>query len=107
MSITPAFSPGPQITQGASVGSFLRWTRLDLYEQCSDHMTEKMPKLDQVRLAPQGMEHAVVFLIGKAVGGDDFGVILRISAWPALSLAPRGKLDSAPHHCEPPLAASA
>src|ERR1044072_5727677 len=43
MSITPAFSPGPQITHGAAVGSFLRWTRDDLYEQCSDHMTEKMP----------------------------------------------------------------
>src|SRR6185437_5018910 len=43
MSITPAFSPGPQITHGASVGSFLRWMREDLYEQCSDHMTEKMP----------------------------------------------------------------
>src|SRR5689334_20727529 len=43
ISITPAFSPGPQITHGASVGSFFRWTRDDLYEQCSDHMTEKMP----------------------------------------------------------------
>src|SRR4028119_487883 len=43
MSITPAFSPGPQITQGASVGSFFKWMRDDLYEQCSDHMTEKMP----------------------------------------------------------------
>jgi hypothetical protein len=30
MSITPAFSPGPQITQGASVGSFFRCRRLDL-----------------------------------------------------------------------------
>src|SRR4028118_405654 len=43
MSMTPAFSPGPQITQGAVVGSFFRWMREDLYEQCSDHMTEKMP----------------------------------------------------------------
>src|SRR3569623_3191353 len=43
MSITPAFSPGPQITQGAVVGSFFRWIRLDLYEQCADHITEKMP----------------------------------------------------------------
>src|SRR4028119_1096627 len=43
MSMTPAFSPGPQITQGASVGSFFRCTREDLYEQCSDHITEKMP----------------------------------------------------------------
>src|SRR6478752_2456734 len=43
MSMTPAFSPGPWITQGALVGSFFRWTRDDLYEQCSDHITEKMP----------------------------------------------------------------
>ena len=33
----PAFSPGPQITHGASVGSFLRWMRLDLY--CSARTT--------------------------------------------------------------------
>src|SRR3954466_12669603 len=43
MSITPAFSPGPWITHGAVVGSFFRWIRELLYEQCSDHMTEKMP----------------------------------------------------------------
>ena len=29
-SITPAFSPGPTSTWGASVGSRLRWTRDDL-----------------------------------------------------------------------------
>src|SRR2546430_971861 len=43
MSITPAFSPGPWITQGALVGSVRRWTLEDLYEQCSFHMAEKMP----------------------------------------------------------------
>src|SRR5262245_30702404 len=43
MSITPAFSPGPWITQGALVGSVRRWTFEDLYEQCSFHMAEKMP----------------------------------------------------------------
>ena len=30
MSTTPAFSPGPQITQGAWVGSVFSQTRLDL-----------------------------------------------------------------------------
>ena len=30
MSMTPAFSPGPWITQGALVGSFFRCTREDL-----------------------------------------------------------------------------
>src|ERR1700712_1844783 len=43
MSITPAFSPGPWITHDALVGSFARWKRVDLYEQCSDHITLKMP----------------------------------------------------------------
>src|SRR5437764_6030488 len=43
MSITPAFSPGPWITQGALVGSPRRWMREDLYEQCSFHIAEKIP----------------------------------------------------------------
>src|ERR1700742_2853194 len=43
MSITPAFSPGPWITQGARVGSVRRWIFEDLYEQCSFHIAEKMP----------------------------------------------------------------
>ena len=41
-STTPAFSPGPTSTQGASVGRRLRCTRDDLYEQCSDHITAYM-----------------------------------------------------------------
>src|SRR5579862_4161034 len=43
MSITPAFSPGPWITQDALVGSVRRWIFEDLYEQCSFHIAEKMP----------------------------------------------------------------
>ena len=43
MSMTPAFSPGPWITQGADVGSVRRWIFEDLYEQCSFHIAEKMP----------------------------------------------------------------
>src|SRR5918911_4366344 len=43
MSMTPAFSPGPWVTQGALVGSPRRWIRDDLYEQCSFHIAEKMP----------------------------------------------------------------
>src|SRR5664280_2947671 len=38
-SMTPAFSPGPTSTWGASVGRRFRCTRDDLYEQCSLHMT--------------------------------------------------------------------
>ena len=41
-STTPAFSPGPTSTCGPSLGSRRRWMRDDLYEQCSDHMTENM-----------------------------------------------------------------
>src|SRR3974377_321618 len=43
MSITPAFSPGPRITQGALVGSLRKCRREDLYEQCSFHIAEKTP----------------------------------------------------------------
>src|SRR5208282_4794121 len=43
ISMTPAFSPGPQITQGAVVGSVFNHFFEDLYEQCSLHITEKMP----------------------------------------------------------------
>src|SRR4051812_43745829 len=41
-STTPAFSPKLARTHGASNGSRPRWTRDDLYEQCSDHMTAYM-----------------------------------------------------------------
>src|ERR1044071_822418 len=42
-STTPAFSPGGTMTRSPVVGSLFRCTREDLYEQCSDHITEKMP----------------------------------------------------------------
>src|SRR5438105_551311 len=42
-STTPAFSPGGTMTRSPVVGNLLRCTREDLYEQCSDHITEKMP----------------------------------------------------------------
>src|SRR5207247_10810197 len=31
------------MTRSPAVGRRFRWTREDLYEQCSDHITEKMP----------------------------------------------------------------
>ena len=43
MSITPAFSPGPWITQAPLVGRLRKCTFEDLYEQCSFHIAEKMP----------------------------------------------------------------
>src|SRR5215469_3210425 len=50
--MTPAFSPGPWITQGALVGSPRRWIRVDLYEQCSFHIAEKMPSSVKVGTRP-------------------------------------------------------
>src|SRR5436190_22409009 len=52
MSITPAFSPGPWMTHGASVGSVRRWMREDLYEQCSFHIAEKMPSSVKLGVRP-------------------------------------------------------
>src|SRR4029077_20995095 len=43
ISITPAFSPGPQITRGPVVGRVRSHTFDDLYEQCSLHIAAMMP----------------------------------------------------------------
>src|SRR5260221_1365563 len=43
MSMMPAFSPGPCTTSLLRVGRRFRCTRDDLYEQCSLHITLKMP----------------------------------------------------------------
>src|SRR6478672_3312511 len=43
MSMMPAFSPGPCTTSLLRVGSRFRCTRDDLYEQCSLHITLKIP----------------------------------------------------------------
>ena len=59
MSMTPAFSPGPWITQGALVGSVRRCTFEDLYEQCSFHIAEKMPSSVKRRLAADQLEDAL------------------------------------------------
>src|SRR5216684_8865452 len=43
MSMTPAFSPGPQITRGPLVGRVRSQIFDDLYEQCSLHIAAMMP----------------------------------------------------------------
>src|SRR6266540_6116273 len=53
--MTPAFSPGPWITQGALVGSMRRWIFEDLYEQCSFHIAEKMPSSVKVGVRPMSL----------------------------------------------------
>src|SRR5215212_8290530 len=58
MSITPAFSPIPASSlpigvSGASSLNRRRCTLDDLYEQCSDHMTEYMASSDEVGRRPR------------------------------------------------------
>src|SRR4029077_20320790 len=55
MPMTPAFSPGPWMTQGALVGSVRRWYFEDLYEQCSFHIAEKMPSSVNVGTRPMSL----------------------------------------------------
>src|SRR5436305_7178283 len=55
MSITPAFSPGPWITQGALVGSVRRWVFDDLYEQCSFHIAENIPSSVKLGVRPSSL----------------------------------------------------
>src|SRR5438105_10062494 len=43
MSMMPAFSPGPCTTSLLHVGRRFKCTRDDLYEQCSLHITLKIP----------------------------------------------------------------
>ena len=73
MSITPAFSPGPWITQGALVGSVRRWIFEDLYEQCSFHIAEKMPSSVKLGARPMSFADALVLVRLEAVLGDQFG----------------------------------
>src|ERR1700686_547073 len=52
MSMIPAFSPGPCNTSLLRVGRRFRCTRDDLYEQCSLHITLKMPSSVRVGSRP-------------------------------------------------------
>ena len=73
MSMTPAFSPGPWITQGALVGSVRRWIFEDLYEQCSFHIAEKMPSSVKRRRAADQLDDALVLVRLEPVLGDQLG----------------------------------
>src|SRR5690349_22339874 len=53
ISTTPAFSPGPQMTRGPVVGNFRSHTFDDLYEQCSLHITEKIPSSVRFGVRPR------------------------------------------------------
>src|SRR4051812_36771515 len=75
MSITPAFSPGPQITCGPVVGSLPRWMRLDLYEQCSDHITEKMPSSTRLGARPSAWSTRSYSSVDRPCSATISGVI--------------------------------
>src|SRR5262249_44450869 len=51
--MTPAFSPGPQMTCGAVVGKVFSQIFDDLYEQCSLHIAEKMPSSVRFGVRPR------------------------------------------------------
>src|SRR5256885_5086736 len=99
MSITPAFSPGPWMTHGASVGSMRRWIFEDLYEQCSFHIAEKMPSSVKVGVRPislrmrsysSGLRPCAATSAGVILGAlAAFASLLVFAAWPTLAvLAP-------------------
>ena len=66
MSMTPAPSPGPTSTHGASVGNRPRWGRDDLYEQCSDHITEYIASSRWVGSRPELVDHGRELVVGHA-----------------------------------------
>ena len=73
MSTAPAFSPGPWTTRGPFVGSVFRWSLLLLYEQCSDHITEKRPSSVRFGSRPRCFLDPRVFGGGEAVLGEKLG----------------------------------
>src|SRR5215204_28172 len=82
MSTTPAFSPMPASSSptGVSGGSSANWRRCtldDLYEQCSDHMTEYMASSDEVGRRPRISlirAYSSSFSPSSAHGWDSSGV---------------------------------
>src|SRR6266705_1463887 len=65
MSMIPAFSPGPCTTSLLRVGSRFRCTREDLYEQCSLHITLKMPS--SVRVGSRPPSSCLIFSYSSGV----------------------------------------
>src|SRR5579859_1864598 len=65
MSMIPAFSPGPCKTNLLRVGNRFRWTRDDLYEQCSLHITLKMPS--SVSVGPRPPRSCLIFSYSSGV----------------------------------------
>src|SRR6266699_513463 len=63
MSMTPAFSPGPQMTRGPLVGSVRSQIFDDLYEQCSLHIAAMMPVSVRFGVRPRSPASSAVTLL--------------------------------------------
>ena len=50
-----------------SIGSIFRCLREDLYEQCSDHITEKTPSSVKVGVRPRSCSMSAIFVGGQSV----------------------------------------
>src|SRR5260370_11103025 len=85
ISMTPAFSPGPWITQGALVGSVRRWIFDDLYEQCSFHIAEKMPSSVKLGVRPISLRRRSYSSGLRPWAATSAGVIF--GCWPAAFFA--------------------
>ena len=64
------------------VGRFFRCTRLDLYEQCSDHITEKIPSSEKVGVRPR--------IARMRCHSSSLSPCSRASCWSTTRLAQRG-----------------
>src|ERR1700676_705694 len=82
ISMTPAFSPGPQMTRGPSVGRVFSQIFDDLYEQCSLHIAEKIPNSVRFgvrpRIAPQRANSSAESPISAASAGVTLEPVLAI-----------------------------
>src|SRR5688500_13496658 len=81
--MTPAPSPGPTSTQGASVGNRPRYFLDDLYEQCSDHITEYMASSRYVGSRPSrrtmALNSSSVIPNRRWVGSFTSGIVTALS----------------------------
>src|SRR5215218_238088 len=106
-STTPAFSPGGTMTRSPSVGRRLRCVREDLYEQCSDHMTEKTPSSTKVGSRPSSsrmrsnsseVRLCAATTSGVMVSGfmtGNGGDLVRLTCWTAQDKGSRPFLQTA------------
>src|SRR5262249_12946345 len=107
ISITPAFSPGPCSTHGAFVGRRRRCARVDLYEQCSLHITEKMPSSTRLGSRPSRLLTLSYSGSERPCSRTIWGVIEFMSPSVALRAPPPpsggGKRGNVPDPFPPPL----